>query len=137
MKSWSTTAQPSSARQYFRSMLQFRRDFAKKNPAMMQAILSEILSNKELGEQYYQKLLEPMTELSLEKNLQLRIELGQIQPIDVPMTARALAGMLTGLFILEMLGDPLVVSGSEELSEAITSMVFDGISPKKTKTTIN
>jgi AcrR family transcriptional regulator len=119
----------SDARQLFISLLGELRGSTEKYVAMQQTILSEILTDGELRERYLKQLLEP-TLTSLEKQLQLRIALGQIRPVDPILSARVLASMVLGLFILQVLGDPPVQTDWEALVEIAASIVFDGLEAK-------
>ena len=121
---------PPEARQLFLTMFKNRKAFTEQYTAMQQAILSEILADADLRQRYYQQLIEPITTM-LEKQLQMRIMLGQIKPIDAPLTARLIISIWTGLFILQVLGDPLVQSQWDALAEVSTSILFDGVSPRK------
>jgi len=117
------------ARQHFASLLDLRRDYVNENSVMLQAILSEVLANSELRQRYSEQLLEP-TLNGLEKELTLRIKLGQLYDLDVPATARVLTSMWIGLFILQLLEDPQKQPDWDRLAQATIHTVFDGIAPK-------
>jgi AcrR family transcriptional regulator len=117
------------ARQHFASLLDLRRDYVNENSVMLQAILSEILANSELRQRYAEQLLEP-TLNGLEKELTLRIKLGQLYDLDVPATARVLTSMWIGLFILQLLENPKNQPDWERIAQATIHMVFDGIAPR-------
>jgi AcrR family transcriptional regulator len=117
---------PVDARHFLRAMLQNRREMVEQSGEMMQAVLSEILVNPDLRQRYYQELALPAIGL-LTGHLQARSLMGQIRTVDPALTARILVGLTTGLFILEVLGDPPIKVGWEELSEVITSVLFDGV----------
>jgi AcrR family transcriptional regulator len=117
---------PVDARRFLTSMLQSRREMVEQKGAMLQSVLSEILVNPDLRERYYQELTLPVLGL-LTGHLQARSLMGQIKPVDAALVSRILVGLITGLFILEVLGDPKVTAGWEELSEVITSVLFDGV----------
>jgi len=61
--------------------------------------------------------------------LHARRDLGQIRDVDLPLAVRILVALTTGLFFLEVLGDPLVRERWDELSRLITSIFFDGVKP--------
>jgi TetR/AcrR family transcriptional regulator, fatty acid metabolism regulator protein len=117
------------ARQHFASLLDLRREYVNENSVMLQAILSEVLANSELRERYASELLEP-TLNGLEKELTLRIKLGQLYDMDVPATARVLTSLWIGLFILQLLEERQKQPDWDRLAEATMHMVFDGIAPK-------
>jgi TetR/AcrR family transcriptional regulator, fatty acid metabolism regulator protein len=116
------------ARQHFASLLNLRREYIDENSVMLQAILSEILANADLRQRYAEQLLTP-TLNGLEKELTLRIKLGQFQDLDVPATARVLTSVWIGLFILQLLEDPQKQPDWERLAQATIHIVFDGIAP--------
>ena len=123
---WPTASPSSDLRQFFVSLLRQRGGFAEQNQAMLQAVLSEILADAQLRERFYQQVVQPTMQM-VEKQLQLRVQLGQIRPIDVPMTARFIAALWNGLFLMRVLGDPITQSKWDELSEVITAITFDGV----------
>ncbi|OGO34071.1 MAG: hypothetical protein A2W35_09130 [Chloroflexi bacterium RBG_16_57_11] len=119
------------ARQHFASLLDLRREYVNENSVMLQAILSELLANTELRQRYSNQLLEP-TLIGLEKELTLRIKLGQLYDLDVPATARVLTSLWIGLFILQLLEQPQNQPDWERLAQATIHIVFDGIAPETT-----
>ena len=119
---------PMNARDFLCATLNGQREFIDRNGAMLQSVLSEILVDPELRQQYYQELVLPNFEL-LEAHLQARRDLGQVRNIDIPLAVRILVSLITGMFFLNVLGDPVVKDQADELSQAITSIFFDGIVP--------
>lgn len=117
---------PLDARQFLSAMLQNRREMVEQNGTMLQAVLSEILVNPDLRQRYYQELTLPALGL-LTGHLQARSMMGQIRAVDPELTSRILIGLTTGLFILEVLGDPVVKAGWEDLTQVIESILFDGV----------
>ena len=115
-------------REFLLTMLQQRHDFLQKNGDMFQAVLSEILVNPELRRRYYEELIIPSQEL-LEKHLRERIEMGQIRLIDPSIAARIVLAMLSGLFILQVVGDPVIRSEWETIAKLLTDILFEGVAP--------
>jgi hypothetical protein len=66
--------------------------------------------------------------------LQTQRGAGQVQSLDVSLTARAIAGLLLGLLTLQLLGDEVIAQRWEELPEVLTSLLFDGLQPGKETT---
>jgi len=119
------------ARDFLYATLVQRKEFVDQNShAMLQSVLSEILVNPELRQRYYHNLILPNIEL-LEEHLQARQEVGQIRPVDISLSVRLLVALTNGLFFLHVLGDPLVLSRWDELSQLITSIFFDGLSARE------
>jgi len=120
---------PQDAREFFGTILAMRKHFIDHNGPMLQSVLSEILVDPVLRQQYYQDLVEPNYEL-IEAHLQARHDLGQIREVDIPLAVRVIAALTTGLFFLDVIGDPLVKERWDELTQVITSIFFDGIAPE-------
>lgn len=114
---------------FFSRLLLERRDFSQDNSVMLQAILSEILSNAELRRRYAEQLLGP-TIAGLEGNLALRQEIGQIRPVDAPALARLLAAEWIGLFVLQIIEDPLALDQWDRLVEVFSDGLYNGVAPR-------
>jgi hypothetical protein len=95
---------------------------------MLQSVLSEILVDPELRRHYYRDLVLPNFEL-IETHLRARQDLGQIRDVDISIVVRLIGALTTGLFFLEVLGDPLVNERWADLAQSITSIFFDGLAP--------
>lgn len=126
---WEQEKLPLDARDFLVQMLWLRRDFVENNSVMLQAILSEILANSELRERYNQQMIAP-TVKAIEANLQQRGVLDAARTdLDIPAFTRVIVAMYLGLFILEVLGDPLVKGEWDRLVNSFTNLVFEGIGP--------
>lgn len=126
---WEQEKLPLDARDFLVQMLWLRRDFVEKNSIMLQAILSEILANAELRERYNQQMIAPTVE-AIETNLQQRgAQETARTDLDIPAFTRVIVAMYLGLFILEILGDPLVKNEWDRLVSSFTNLVFEGIGP--------
>jgi AcrR family transcriptional regulator len=112
------------------SILNERQLFLQTNRIMLQAILSEILVNPELRQRYYQDLVLPAV-TSIMDHLQERVRMKQIRPLDVPFTSRILVAITLGSFMLQVLGDKVIQSDLETLSETLTEIIFDGVRPQE------
>jgi len=120
---------PLDARAFLVEMMRARRETIDQYGPMLQSVLSEILVNPELRKQYYQDLVIPGMML-LSVHLQARIDDGQLRPIQTPFTVRLLMGIMLGLYVLEVLGDPIIQPQWEELSQFIATLFFEGAAPK-------
>ena len=121
---------PQDAQGFLTSVMRNRKAFVQQNNAMLQSVLSEILVDPQLRQRYYEELLLPGIR-QIENHLRRRIELGQIKELDSEAMARILTGLMLGLYVLQVLGDPLVAEEWERLSEGFTSALFDGVAPKE------
>lgn len=117
-------------RSFFTAYLRQRMALLWPNAEVFQAILPEMLANEELREQYYQQVLTPTFTIA-ERSLQTQRGAGQVQILDVALTARTIAGLLLGLLTLQLLGDEVIARRWEELPEVLTSLLFDGLQPGK------
>lgn len=99
------------------------------NAEVFRAVLPELLVNSDLREKYFQQVIEP-TILVAEQYFQMQIEQGQMRAVNVPLTVRAIASMVLGLLILQLLGDQLLAERWTELPEVLATMIFDGLKPQ-------
>ncbi len=80
-------------RSFFTAYLRQRMALLWPNAEVFQAVLPEMLVNEELRELYYQQVLEPTFTVA-ERSFQAQRGAGQVRSIDVPLTVRAIAGLL-------------------------------------------
>ncbi len=52
-----------------------------------------------------------------------------LRQIDLPLAIRAIAGMLVGLLVLQLLGDEKIAARWQDLPEVLTTLLFDGLKP--------
>lgn len=119
-------ATSNNARQDFANLLAMRKRYLDENTEMLQAVFSEILADSELRQGYQEQILKPTIQ-SLENDLALHVQAGQIRPIHIPAAARVLAAINNGLFILKILDDPLLLTEWEQISETLLSIIFEGL----------
>lgn len=117
-------------RSFFTAYVRHRLTLVWENTEVFQAILPELLSNAELRETYYQRIIAPTTALG-ERYFQMIHEQGLLHIHDAPLTVRAIAGMILGLLTLHLLGDEQIATRREELPELLTSLLLDGMLPAK------
>jgi AcrR family transcriptional regulator len=117
-------------RSFFTAYLRQRMSLLWPNAEVFQAVLPEMLVNEELRALYYQQVLVPTFTVA-DHAFQAQSGAVQIRSIDVPLTVRAIAGMLLGLLTLQLLGDEVIGRRWEELPEVLTSLLFDGLQPGK------
>jgi AcrR family transcriptional regulator len=108
-------------------LLQNRQDYLRENGVLLQAILSEILVNPDLAQKFHREIILP-TQERIEEHLKQRIELGQIQPVDIRLLARIISGLITGLYLLQIVGDQEITSEWDDLSRLLVQILFNGIS---------
>ena len=123
---WSDDALATHPQIFFTRYLEEQKTFWDERQAMMQAIMSEILSNAELRHRYYQTMISPALK-EFEKQLQFRKEKGQIREVDISLTARLISGILMGLYILQAIGDPLIDKKWDSMAELTSEILYNGI----------
>ena len=115
-------------RSFFTAYLRQRMSLLWPNAEVFQAVLPEMLVNAELRELYYEQVLAPTFKVA-ENYFQAQSQQHQLRKIDIPLTVRAIAGMLFGLLTTQLLGDEVIATRWEELPEVLTTLLFDGLRP--------
>ena len=119
---------PSEGRSFLQAILHNRKTLLRENTTLLQAALSEILADQELRQKYYLEGVLPDIQ-HLEQHLQESVDRGQFRPVNTKLAARVLLGATYGLFLLQILGDPLVRTEWDELTNSMTSILFEGLKP--------
>jgi AcrR family transcriptional regulator len=117
-------------RSFFTVYLRQRMSLLWPNAEVFQAVLPEMLVNAQLRKLYYEQVLMPTFKVA-ENYFKAQGQQGKIRQIDVPLTVRAIAGMLLGLLTTQLLGDEIIAARWEELPEVLTILLFDGLNPAK------
>ena len=113
-------------RDFFVAVFRHRLGLIQRNQQTIQAALPEILVNPALRECFYQQFMLRTTTL-LEQYVQARIEMGHIQPVDVPLTVRAIQGTFLGMLVMRFLGDEPLQSRWDDMPDVLATVVFDGL----------
>ncbi len=111
-------------------MMRQRRSYLDRYGAMLQSVLSEILVDPVLRQRYYQELVVPGIE-ALSERLQSAQEQGAMRDFSVPHIVRVLIALYLGLYVMEVLGDPLIRPQWEQLSQSVASLLYKGAAPQK------
>ena len=114
-------------RVFLRLYLRQRYEFITENGIeVFQILMSEVLVNKELSQLYYQQVIEPNYRLT-EKYMNQWIEAGVLKPFDVKLWMRTMSGMVVGLLMLRIMGDPDLQTRWDDMPDLIVDMMLDGI----------
>ncbi len=114
-------------RGFFTAYLKQRYDlFTQDGLEVFRAVLPEVMTNKDLQEQYLGKIVEPTFE-GTEQYFEQLIAQGKVRPMDVPLALRVISATTLGLLVLRLLDEPVVVSQWDKLPEILTAMTLDGI----------
>lgn len=116
------------AREFFVATFRYRIGRIQQGQEMLQAILPEVLTNPELREQFYQQYVLRIATM-IEQYLQAQIELGNIRPVDVPLTVRAIQSTFVGLLVIRILGDEPLQTRWDDVPEVLATLIFDGLRP--------
>ena len=114
------------ARDFFLMIFRHRLGLIQRNHQTIQAVLPEMLVNPTLRERFYRQFVSKTTTL-LEQYVQARIEMGHIQPVDVPLTVRAIQATFVGMLLLRFLGDEPLRAHWDDMPEVLATLVFDGL----------
>src|SRR5581483_1558278 len=90
------------------------------------AIFPEVLVNKELAGSYVAQVLEPAYAL-IEKCFQAWIDNGLVRPLDSALTVRAASGMVIGLHLLRLIGEPHIQEHWDRLRDVIRQILVNGL----------
>ncbi len=94
--------------------------------AIFQMLISELLIDRELREQYHAQTLAPTFAIA-EAFLQGGMAGGTIRSLDPQLASRALAGMTLGVLLLRLLGDPTVQERWEEMPAVVATILAQGL----------
>lgn len=113
-------------RGFMLAYIRHRIDIIWSQKEVFRALLPEVISNAELRELYYSKIIAPTFGMA-EGQFQRLVEAEIIRPIEVPLTLRAMAGTFFGTLMLSLWGDELIDERLEALPEVLVTMMFDGL----------
>lgn len=116
------------ARTFLGATFRHRMDRIQQGEEMLRAVLPEVLVNPELRERFYRQYVLRIVSM-LEPYVRLQIERGQMRPVDVPLTVRAVQSMFVGMLLLRILGDEPLRTRWEQMPETVVKLIFDGLSP--------
>ena len=124
------SAAHSDPRAFMAAYLRNRIALLWPNYEVFKAVLPELLVNQDLRDVYYQQVLLPGMQTA-EQYFTAQIETGRLRRLDVAIVARAIGGMVFGLFLFEMLGDEYLQIAWEDAPEMLASLLVDGLKPEK------
>jgi AcrR family transcriptional regulator len=94
---------------------------------VFQILISEMLVNQELRERYMEQIALPTYDVATEF-MQQWVESGQLRALDPDLTLRITSGMVFGVLLLQLLGDPVVKERWSEFPKAMAEILIHGIS---------
>ena len=96
------------------------------NFALFRIVISEIMVNEELRDLYYRQILEPTFNLAEEQVTRLLAQRG-LDSSAIALSIRVIAGMVMGIMLQQIMGDPLVVADREQLTHRLADLIVDGL----------
>jgi len=118
----------SDARAFLTTMFRNRMGRVIESEEMLRAILPQMLVQPALREQFRREFVAPVIEL-MEEYVETRIEQGDLRPVDVPLTVRAVQSMFIGMLLMRILDDDPLRERWDEMPEAVATLLFEGLSP--------
>lgn len=100
------------------------------NFEIFRVVISEVLVNQELRELYYRKIIEPTFTMA-ETYFQQWAEQHIVKPTNTRLAMRAISGMVLGLIVEYLMGDPILEAAWDELPDLLTAMIMDGLRSEK------
>lgn len=89
---------------------------------VMQVVIAEVLTNRELREMYMQQIILP-TFANSEAYFRGWMEQGEFAEVDVTLALRAISGMILGVLLQRMMGDPVLEERWDEMPDLIAELV--------------
>jgi AcrR family transcriptional regulator len=96
-----------------------------ENLALFRVVLAEMMVNEALRTRYYQHIMEPMLALA-EATFQELAQQNGLSLIQFHLTIRALSGMIFGLLLEYLMGDPLLATQWETLPDVLAPFILKG-----------
>lgn len=92
------------------------------NFALLRIVFSEMMVNEELRTLYYEQIMEPTLSAAEDYFVQQGFD-----QAEASLTIRAISGMVMGLIMAHIMGDPTVQSRWEDLPDFLTDLILDGL----------
>lgn len=93
---------------------------------VFRVLFSELLVNRELCETYYQQVVEPTFAIA-DPHLVASATAGVIQTRDPRLASRAMAGMVLGVLLLRVLGDPYLQDHWDQVPDVLADLLLHGL----------
>jgi len=105
--------------------------FQTNNLALFKVVMSEIMVNPELRALYYEKILEP-TLVMAEAQFQQWADRHPTTPVNVQLTVRTISGIVLGLIMQRLMGDPTLEMQWATLPDFLTDLILHGLETDST-----
>lgn len=118
----------SDPRQIFEALIQKRLESVGEKLPLLKALLPELLFNDTLRARYLREIVGPTMQMA-ERAFGGLMAAQALRQADPALTVRLVGGMVFGVLMLEMLGDPELAARHDALPAAIVALLFDGLAP--------
>lgn len=88
---------------------------------LFRVVVAEVLVNRELAERFRIRVLEPMIAVSA------GVLRGATAPAHPDLLVRALSGLVLGLILQRLVGDPLLEERWDDLPDLLAGLLLDGL----------
>lgn len=118
------------AEEYFAAILRSFLDFTQENRALLQAIMTEIWTDRELQEQFFAQVVGPVFETGA-RYLQDQVSLGRARPCQIEIVVPTITGSLFMLAALRTIAPGRFLTGftDEALVKELTRLYLYGLTP--------
>lgn len=115
--------------EFLRAFLAYR--LARTGPyqRLLVSILPELMHHPALRERYNRDLVQPALAM-IEAHIQGRVAHGQLPAVDAPLVTRMIVGMLFGMQLLMIVGDPhmaAVWAQPGQMIDSIAGLILQGV----------
>jgi AcrR family transcriptional regulator len=127
-------AQDTSFNEFFSAYLKHRLEqFGPREIALFGIVISEVLVNAELRQQYQTRILEPTYAIA-ERAFQSMVDAGEIPAMDVAISMRMITATILGLIVQRLFGDTTLERRWDSLPDVLPNLLLNGILSQERKT---
>ncbi len=113
--------------EFFSAYLKHRLEqFGTREIALLGIIISEVLVNAELRQQYQTRILEPTYAIA-ERAFQSMVDAGKLPAMDVPISVRIISATFLGLVIQRLFGDTTLEQRWDSLPDVLPQFLLEGL----------
>ncbi len=119
------------AKDYVAAILRNRIQFARENRALLQALVAQIWTDRELRERFFAQVMGPLFAVGA-RYMQMQVTAGKLRPCRIEIVVPAVAGSIVILSALRALIPDQLLPGisDEELIEELTRLYLYGLQPR-------
>lgn len=92
----------------------------------LRVLLSEVLTNAEVRERYYREIVAPTFALAEASAAHWQRD-DATPPHDLPLALRAVSGMMLGVLMLRLMGDPLLEAQWDDVPDVLADFIISGL----------